>query len=474
MAPSTHPVITTLEVCRISPPDGTVNENSLPLTYFDILWLPFRPLSRVSFYDFPHSTAYFTQNVVPALKTSLSLVLKHFSPLAGNLVTPSNINSDTTLQVCYLNGDSVSLTIAECASESYYHLTGNQARDVDDLCRFVPQLPSGVPSGDSEEDCITVPVLAIQVTIFPNNGISVGFTNSHVVADGSTMFNFTQAWASIARQFMCGQKDGDKTEEFSGSSSYLKQLPFYDRSVIKDPKNLYNIFRKAIGEHLEELKQLHNHQVSTKKVQATFVINQADIQALKKSVSAKLPTLSHVSSFTVVCSYLWTCIAKTRVATEDNEHKTDEKMHFSCMMNCRSRLNPPISTTYFGNCIVASIANAKRTQLEGDEGLFTAAQLLGNEIHKNLNNSDMWFGNMKGIGTGEFVVGIAGSPRFDYYNCMDFGWGKPKKFEFVSEPLSISRCKDTEGDLEIGVCLSHEQMLAFSSIIHNGITDLCL
>lgn len=149
-------------------------------------------------------------------------------------------------------------------------------------------------------------------------------------------------------------------------------------------------------------------------------------------------------------------------------------MHFSCMMNCRSRFNPPISTTYFGNCIVACIATAKRTQLGGDEGLFTAAQLLGDEIQKKIHNADMWFGNMKGIGTGEFIVGIAGSPRFDYYNCVDFGWGKPKKFEFVSEPLSISRCKDSEGDLEIGVCLSHEQMLAFSSIFVSGISDLCL
>lgn len=474
MASSTHPEITTLEVCRISPQDGTVDETSLPLTYFDIVWLPFRPLSRVSFYDFPYSTAHFTQNVVPNLKTSLSLVLKHFSPLAGNLVTPSNLNSDTILQVRYLNGDSVSLTIAECASENYYHLSGNQARDVDDLFLFVPQLPSGVPSDASGEDCIAAPVLAIQVTIFPNSGISIGFTNSHVVADGSTMFNFTQAWASIAKQFFCSHKDGDNTEEFLVSSSSLQELPFFDRSVIQDPNNLYNIFRKAIGEHLEDLQKLYHHQASTKKVQATFIVNQADIQALKKLVSAKQPTLSHVSSFTVVCSYLWTCIAKTRVATTDDEHKTDdETMHFSCMMNCRSRLNPPISTTYFGNCIVACIATAKRTQLGGDEGLFTAAQLLGDVIHKNIHNADMWFGNIKGIGTGEFVVGIAGSPRFDYYNCVDFGWGKPKKFEFVSEPLSISRCKDSEGDLEIGVCLSHEQMLAFSSTFVNGINDLC-
>lgn len=245
-----------------------MDEISLPLTYFDVMWLPFRPLSRVSFYDFPHSSAYFTQNVVPALKTSLSLVLKHFSPLAGNLVTPSNFSSDTILQVHYLNGDSVSLTIAECASENYYHLSGNQARDVDDLFLFVPQLPSGIPT----EDCIAAPVLAIQVTIFPNVGISVGFTNSHVVADGSTMFNFTQAWASIARQFICSHKDDDSAKEFLASPSYLQQLPFYDRSVIKDPNNLYSIFRKAIGEHIEDLQHVYNPHTSTKKVFSYFDI----------------------------------------------------------------------------------------------------------------------------------------------------------------------------------------------------------
>lgn len=47
--------------------------------------------------------------------------------------------------------------------------------------------------------------------------------------------------------------------------------------------------------------------------------------------------------------------------------------------------------------------------------------------------------------------------------------GKSQKYEFVSEKLSISGRKDTQGDIEFGLCLTENEMVAFSAIFGEGL-----
>ncbi|KAK4431707.1 Anthocyanin 5-aromatic acyltransferase [Sesamum alatum] len=69
---------------------------------------------------------------------------------------------------------------------------------------------------------------------------------------------------------------------------------------------------------------------------------------------------------------------------------------------------------------------------------------------------------------GKRQYGVAGSPRFDFY-AVDYGWGKPKKFEalFIDGGGSFSLCKsrDFEGGLEIGLSKPMLQMDAFISVL---------
>ncbi|AES77693.1 anthocyanin acyltransferase, putative [Medicago truncatula] len=51
------------------------SETSLPLTFFDILWLRLPPVQRIFFYEFPHQTSLFFNTLLPKLKQSLSLTL---------------------------------------------------------------------------------------------------------------------------------------------------------------------------------------------------------------------------------------------------------------------------------------------------------------------------------------------------------------------------------------------------------------
>lgn len=191
--------VTILEQCQVRPPPDTVAVKSLPLNFFDLIWLTFHPLGRVMFFEFPYSTTHFIQNMVPKLKSSLSLALQHFTPLAGKLSTPSNAKCNTDFRIRYVDGDSVSITFSECRGD-LSHYSGNHARDGNVLKPLVPRLPSGGTCVDAcGELCCVAPVFAVQVTVFPNRAICIGITNSHVVADGRTMFNFVFAWASIAK-----------------------------------------------------------------------------------------------------------------------------------------------------------------------------------------------------------------------------------------------------------------------------------
>ncbi|XP_074373738.1 malonyl-coenzyme A:anthocyanin 3-O-glucoside-6''-O-malonyltransferase-like [Apium graveolens] len=461
-------MVTVLEKCRVSPPPGTTaGEISLPLTFLDFTWLPFPPISRVIFFDISCSTDHFTRNIIPDLKTSLSSVLQHFSPLAGNFIKPANSNSEIEFQIRYVDSDSVSVTFAEC-NDDFNHISGSQVRDADILKPLAPQLPRVTRLKLSGEECSAYPVLAIQVTIFPNNGVCFGITSSHVVADGSAMFNFVEAWASLARQVISKADAADC--DF--------QRPYYDRSSLKNPLGLTTMFKSHYGDAniFEQMeKSILEHSAGDIKARATFVLNKANIEALKKLVIQKKPGVPHVSSFTVACAYIWTCMAKTRAAF--GQGLEQEPLNFAITYNCRARLDPPLPASYFGNCIMAFVSGERRDNLAGEEGFVNAAEVIGKRLNTKLNNKEGILHNaeaflkteFEGVKRGEWFIGIAGSPNLDYYNTVDFGWGKPRKFEFVSEPLSISRAKGSKVDLELGIIMPKNEVDVFSSIFAQGL-----
>ncbi|KAI7742016.1 hypothetical protein M8C21_029276, partial [Ambrosia artemisiifolia] len=115
--------------------------------------------------------------------------------------------------------DSVAVTFAECNLDFNY-LTGNHPRECDKFYHLIPLL--GCTTKVS--DYITIPVFAVQVTLFPNHGISIGMTNHHSLGDASTRFCFLKAWTSIAQS-------GGSDEQFVADGT----LPIYDR-LLKYPK----------------------------------------------------------------------------------------------------------------------------------------------------------------------------------------------------------------------------------------------
>nr|GEV61681.1 malonyl-coenzyme A:anthocyanin 3-O-glucoside-6''-O-malonyltransferase-like [Tanacetum cinerariifolium] len=135
----------------------------------------------------------------------------------------------------------------------------------------------------------------------------------------------------------------------------------------------------------------------------------------------------------------------------------------------KARLNLPVPANYFGNCLGGCFALEKTTMLTGKEGFINAAKLLGESLHKTLTNKkgmlDLEFdSDLFADGVPSTMIGVAGTPKLKFYD-IDFGWGKPKKVETVSidynGSISMNACKESNDDLEIGVCLPAAEMKTF-------------
>ncbi|KAL3848914.1 hypothetical protein ACJIZ3_010796 [Penstemon smallii] len=443
-----------LEHCQVTPPPDAEAEKLLHLTHSDIWWLPSIISQIVLFYEIPCSKTRFLETVIPNLKYSLSLTLKHFLPMAGNLFLPLG----SGMPVCrYTKGDSVPVTIAISDSD-FVHLTGNHPRSANEFRGFVSQLP---PLVNHSPESIKIPPFAIQITLFPNKGICIGFTIHHSLCDGAALLNFIKTWASITD---------------SNSDTHAQWLPFYDRTTFQDLDGLDSIRWNQVKVSRPTIPT----SFSNNKVRATFVLSKDDVQKLKDVVLERRPNIAYVSTFTVACAYVWVSIAKLTVVVEE-EVADNEPDYFIFSADCRGRLNPPLPGTYFGNCLALMKAETSHGVLKGNEGFLEAVEAIGEEIRKTVYNENGVLDSIRKRSTVEFksligkrVLYVAGSPRLDIYG-VDFGWGKVKKYESVNidlyRSISIYKSREIEGGLEIGFSGSNIQMDAFTTIFKEGLNS---
>ncbi|KAI7752960.1 hypothetical protein M8C21_026701 [Ambrosia artemisiifolia] len=447
-------MLTIIEKCRISAPANTVGERSLPLTFFDLIWLLLPPVHQLFFYDFPHSKSYFIDTILPNLKHSLSITLQHFFPFACNLIVFSSSETNVRKpELRHVEGDSVALTFSECHDLDFHDLKSNHPRDCNKFHPLVPQLGNAFKSSSG---FVKMPVFSIQVTIFPNSGITIGLTNHHSLCDARTRHQFLMGWASIAKH------GNDELLLASGT------LPYYDR-VIEYPNSLDEIILPPIRT-LDENYNVPQLVPQTDVVRSTIVLTRTQINWLKKWLLVQRPTLKYVSSFVVACGFVWSCIAKSRVLIKGKKGEYEVE-RFGCVADWRARFDPPLPQTYFGNCGRFCVAITKTTLIAGSNGFTNAVELLGTAIMEAVNNKQgvlkdatTW---LKKAFSQVPAIGVAGTPKHNVYD-VDFGWGRPKKYETISldfgDSISVNASNESSDDLEVGLCLPAKQMDAFITI----------
>ncbi|KAF5725411.1 hypothetical protein HS088_TW23G00133 [Tripterygium wilfordii] len=457
--------IEVVEECQIAPccdSPESATKFSLPLTFFDIIWLKFNPSERVYFYQPTESSSspeFFYRVILPKLKQSLSVTLCHFLPLAGRLTWPSHASKPS---IHYVPNDTVSLTVAESDAD-FNRLSSNDIRDTIESRPYVPELQIA----DS-----TSPVIALQITLFPDSGYSIGYSTHHATLDGRSITLFMKAWAHI-----CREPESDLPQELT---------PSFDRTVVKDPEGLDMVYSnhwieisKTLAPDTDprSVKPFPGESITKSKLfRATFVLTGEDIKRLRDwvlSIETIVDQL-RLSSFVLTYAYTLVCIVESM-----GEEKVSW-VHFIFASDCRTRLDShSIPKNYFGNCIYGYDGFVDAKALMDKNGVILMAKKIS-ELVKEANCCGLegakealekWTsGKPKTL-----TIGIAGSPRFELYE-VDFGWGRPKKVEVISidknRGIAMERSRDGDGGIEVGVVLEKHEMEVFASLFVNGLKEL--
>ncbi|KAL1205415.1 Phenolic glucoside malonyltransferase 1 [Cardamine amara subsp. amara] len=446
-----NPSLNIIHVSRVTPSTPNSSESlTLPLTFFDLLWLKHKAVERVIFYQLTESTrSYFDSVIVPNLKSSLSLTLSHYLPLAGQLKWDP---LDPKPSIIYSPNDAVCFTVAE-SNADFSQLSGNEPFSSTELYPLVPELQV---SDDSAS------IVSFQVTLFPNEGFSIGVTTHHAVSDGKTTTTFLKSWAHVCKQQDCSLPDD--------------LIPFYDRTVIKGPSEIdtkvLKIWYSIDDDKPKSLKLLPKPEIDSDVVRFTFEFTRENIETLRDRLKRESSFSSiRLSTFVITFSYVFTCLIRS--GSDD----PNRSVGYRFAVDCRRLIDPPIPLTYFGNCVFSAVKIPLMAGMFlGEDGFVKAAKLITGSV-KELDSNVAWkipelLETYENVPVESQFVSVAGSTRFGVYR-LDFGWGKPVKVLIVSidqrGKISMAESKDGNGGVEVGFSLKKREMNVLIDLLHKGI-----
>lgn len=286
-------------------------------------------------------------------------------------------------------------------------------------------------------------LLALQFTVFPGAGFTLGITFHHAAADGNSIHRFLKSWAAIHRS--------------GGDPSALPEAPLYERGALlelEEEKMRFLVVLKEIA--LAPAVEANNKSLEKttmdlpgQAVRATFVLTGDQIERLRDWIVSITGT--RPSTFVTACSHVWVCFTKAR------GHE-DRAVYFGFAADCRTRVEPPVPDAYFGNLLSGVFCEAGGAEIGGADGLATASKV----IHAGIQTLNQG-GPVKGLRnifgkyaelSGHVMLSVAGSPRLRVYEA-NFGCGPPKKVEVLSieesGAFSLAESREGAGGLEIGI-----------------------
>lgn len=382
----------------------------------------------------------FIKTLLDNLKHSLSLTLVHFYPLAGRMKTLTTQNPPSCVVFVDCNDSpgakfihaALDLSIADILSPTYVPLVVQSFFDHDRAINH---------------DGHTRSLLSIQVTELVD-GIFIGCSINHSLGDGTSFWNFFNAWSEIFQ----GQGKIDK---------YPSNLPIIKRWI---PEGYDPIISLPYSHPDEFISRFEAPQL----LERVFHFSSESIAKIKARANSEAKT-QKISSFQSLSALLWRTITRTRNLPHDQST--------SCRLaaNNRSRLDPPLSQYYFGNCIqtVRGITTAGEL-LEHDLGW--AAWKLHEAVVSHSDKAirewlEAWKQSPFIYQVDRFFdpcsIMMGSSPRFNKYGC-EFGMGKAvalrsgyaHKFD---GKVSAYPGREGGGSIDLEVCLPPYSMKALEA-----------
>ncbi|KAG7565142.1 Transferase [Arabidopsis suecica] len=356
--------------------------------------------------DYPQRALIFPKpdpetRFISRLKSSLSVALEIYFPLAGRLVKVNN-HEDNTVSLYIDCDDGRGVTFVHAIAESV------SVSDIIHPHGFVPEYfrlffpVNGVRSIDG----LLEPLLALQVTEI-KDGIVFSFGYNHLVADGSSMWKFIHVWSKIC---MNGEWENH-------------HQPLVLRRWFLDMIN----FPIHIPVSEIETERVKNREISTK--ERVFHFTKEKISELKAKANGEIGSSDiKISSLQAVLAHLWRSIVR------HSGLNREEESHCGVAADFRQRINPPLDKDCFGNVANLGMATATVGDLV-DRGLGWAALQINKTVRSQTNENfrtfaENWVRNGKipridvRSKRGDHVFIVTNSPRFEVYD-NDFGLGKP-------------------------------------------------
>ncbi|GLJ46915.1 hypothetical protein SUGI_0989890 [Cryptomeria japonica] len=414
---------TKVEMLKISTviPAVPSRRQSMFLSNLDLFWMPVSKPQRLLFYRLLPTNEY--SSVLDGLKKSLSSVLVHFYPFAGQLI----IGQESGRPEIDCNDGGVEFV--EASSNINFQDLEKEGFQRKPFFKSLVQIAHPF----QQHETYNTPLLSIQVTGFERGGICIGTAFHHVVADGNSFWHFMKSWAECNRNLP------------------ISQIPHHSRTVFKRENRApvaisYKAYQGITGAHIfkfsrDELQAEDGKTISTsgtgsqkdensiwklsdqktETIYKTFCFTEEIITALKERTRAS-------TSLVAVAAQFWRCLVKAQKIAEE------EPVYFGVLADCRGRMKPALPPTYFGNCLCLGVAKTTAGKLLNEKVCF-AARVMEEVIRsctaeEEVSNMIEWVECGKRdllslLGETQWQNGtnVIGSHRFPAYE-IDYGWGR--------------------------------------------------
>ncbi|XP_071719764.1 uncharacterized acetyltransferase At3g50280-like [Rutidosis leptorrhynchoides] len=446
----TSPTVRLISECLVKPLHDLSSNTKQPIyfTPFELLLLNANYSQKGLLFDKPSKNQRFSiAEFLDKLQHTLSATLTHFYPLAARLGTRKQQNPPPNSYVIYIDPEN-----SPGAKFIYAKADANISDVISSVC--VPLLVHSLfdLNNNINHDGHTFLLLSIQVTEL-NDGIFIGGSVNHMVADGTSFWNFMATWSEI---FRSQDQILPMLEEASGSIN-ISRPPVFKRVAFEGCDHVINLPYTHPDEFIERFRFPHLLE------ERFFDFSATSISKLKAKENVECKT-QKISSLQAVSALLWRCVTRARHLPK----KADSVCKLA--IKNRHRLDPPLSDNYFGNH-VQIVRGTTTVEDLITRGLGRAALILHEAVRKHDDIAvkkwaQSWSKTQTIIKMSKVfdpnAITIGSSPRFDMYGC-EFGLGKAVATRSgcsnkADGQITMYPGRNGGGSMGIEVCLLSEYM----------------
>ncbi|KAJ8750918.1 hypothetical protein K2173_016099 [Erythroxylum novogranatense] len=324
-----------------------------------------------------------------------------------------------------------------------------------ELVKVTPQI------NRSLHDLYSSPLLAVQVTRFSCGGVSLGIIWHHNLSDGTGFLNFITSWSELARGL-----------------SISRPPPFLDRTLLRariPPTSSFhhNEFDKPPVMITSSTR--NSKQASGSRANSDIVLDiTSDHIKTLVSLTGNEGNKIKYTRFEILTAFIWRAVCKARNLPDNQATK------MRIPVTARSRLNPPLPPTYFGNTIFVCATTALCGEVLSEPFVQTV-----DRIHKAIKKMDDKYlrSTLNFLDMTDDLTTVMHGPQtcscpnlniVSWMNLplhgVNFGWGqaymRPEGI-FEGKGYILASPTNKEG-LMLAICLETEHMQAFQKIFQDS------